>query len=517
MAGLAHSVKKVSAFARFSAGSRERFQKSFRVFLLGVVVACGIEVAIDWHSTLGEVRSLRERVRERGENYVAVLLHPLAPLVAGHDRAAADRLVGGVFDDDEVVFARLTGPAGDVLYERLDPSYAATFEQERGAPFATYYAHQLERDSKGITNDPEGLRSRMEHSAYHDVPQAYQDLLVSLGLAKPAKPHARKDFVLFQDRLYTTNKGQHDPSVTYAVGRIDGADGKPLGALLIAFDMRHTNAEIRGKYLKGGGLVVFFVLLILVQNVSSRREKLRLLDLESKYASAKNSIRAALPKARETRGLRVAGAMAQSVGSVDGMLWELEPRETGVELLVIDPEGDGVEAAASALHLRAMYRQRREEKIDATPYEELAALGSAARRIPGKRATGVVLLRVDDAGAFTGLRCGMGALRVLAGRDVSTVEERPGAEAPAGVVGPVLEVSGTLGAGELLLVVTDGLGGATKRVDPDGVAAFAARSESRADLQRLLDDAATWARGTSSEIKQDDIIVVGVERLNRSA
>ena len=516
MSALAHSVKKASAFARFSAGSRERLQKSFRVFLLGVVVACGIEVAIDWHSTLGEVRSLRERVRERGENYVAVLMHPLAPVVAARDRASMDRLIGGAFDDDEVIYARVTGVAGDILYERIDPTYAAGFEARRGASFTTYYAHQLERDSKGITNDPEGLRARMEHSRYHDVPQAYQDLLVSLHVAKPPAPHTRADFILFQDRLYTSNKGEHDPTVTYALGRIDGTDGKPLGALVVAFDMRPTNAEIRGKYLKGGGLVLFFVLLILVQNVSTRREKLRLLDLESKYASAKDSIRAALPKALEAGELRVAGAIAQSVGSVDGMLWDLEPKGSGVEVLVVDPEGDGVEAAASALHLRAMYRQRREQNTEADVYEELGAIGDAARRIPGKRATGVVLVRVDANGGISGLRCGMGALRILSSDGTSPVDERPGKEAPPGVVGPVFEVSGTIPPGALLLVVTDGLGGATKRVDPDAVAAFVARSESRADLGRLLDDATTWARGTSSEIKQDDIIVLGIERASTS-
>ena len=147
--------------------------------------------------------------------------------------------------------------------------------------------------------------------------------------------------------------------------------------------------------------------------------------------------------------------------------------------------------------------------------EELAALGAATCRIPGQRPVGVLLLRVSADGTIDGLRCGMGAPRVLSGDAVSALEEADAkTEAPQGVVGPVRTLRGTLARGALLLLATDGLGGATRRVDPDGVAKFVARARGRAaDLKSLTTDAATWARGTSAEIVQDDIVVVAVERL----
>ena len=109
--GLFMSVaKKVTRFAAFSARRRERLARSVHVFLVGVIIACGIEVAVDWHATLGEVRALRTRVKERGQNYAAVLVRPLAPAVARRDVPEIARLTSGVFEDQDVVFVRVVGP-----------------------------------------------------------------------------------------------------------------------------------------------------------------------------------------------------------------------------------------------------------------------------------------------------------------------------------------------------------------------------------------------------------------------
>ena len=64
---------------------RERLARSVHVFLVGILIACGVEVAVDWHSTLGDVRVRRARVRQRGDSYAAVLVHRLAPAVAPRD------------------------------------------------------------------------------------------------------------------------------------------------------------------------------------------------------------------------------------------------------------------------------------------------------------------------------------------------------------------------------------------------------------------------------------------------
>ena len=491
---------------------RERLARSFQVFLLGVIIACGIEVAVDWHSTLGDIRVLRARVKQRGESYAAVLVHPLAAPVAKGDVPEVTRLAAGVFDDRDVVFLRVVSPDGKTLYERIDPTYAKWFESARGRTFDDYYAHQLDRDTKGVMTDPEGLRARMDGSRHRDVAQSYQDLLVSLHVASPDPRALRGDaVVLFQDRLYTADKKSHDDTVTYALGKIEGG-----GALVVAFDMRETNAAIRAKYLKGAGMVLFFVGLILVQNMGSRREKMRLLDLESKYASAKESIRNALPAPIESDALRVAGAIAQSVGSVDGMLFDAWAGEDGVEIVMIDPEGDGVEAAAVALHVRATYRHRREDGTRASLREELAALGAASRRIPGERPLGAIALRIRNDGTVEGVSCAMSAPRAVLGTDVRELEERDGGDVPEGLTPPLRTIAGTLSPGELLVLASDGLGGGSRRIDARAVAGFVARTRATAakkeDLASLSADAATWARGTSAELAHDDILVVLAER-----
>jgi hypothetical protein len=216
--------------------------------------------------------------------------------------------------------------------------------------------------------------------------------------------------------------------------------------------------------------------------------------------------------------------MAQSVSNVDGMLWELESPAaaegakvdgTGsiTEIIVVDPEGEGIEAAAVALHLRATYRHRREQGIGVDLWQELAAIGEAAHRIPGRRPVGAILVRIDGGGRIDGVRCGMGALRHIVGEKVSPFEERAEErDAPPGVVGPVFSIGGTLAKGGLLLVATNGLGG--RRLDHEGVAAFVARARGRGEeLSALASDAATWARGDSPEAAPDDVVVIVAERV----
>ena len=50
-----------------------------------------------------------------------------------------------------------------------------------------------------------------------------------------------------------------------------------VGAVLVAFDMARTNRAVRNKYIKGLAIILFFVGLIVFQNVTGRRDKLRLL------------------------------------------------------------------------------------------------------------------------------------------------------------------------------------------------------------------------------------------------
>jgi hypothetical protein len=63
------------------------------------------------------------------------------------------------------------------------------------------------------------------------------------------------------------DKESHDASVTWALGRLEAADGTSAGALIVGFDMRRVNSEIRSRYVKAAGVVLFFVALIVFRTV----------------------------------------------------------------------------------------------------------------------------------------------------------------------------------------------------------------------------------------------------------
>ena len=68
----------------------ERLGKSSRVFLIGLLVACGIEVAVDWNSTLYEINVLRGSLKQKSEDYVDILRRAAQPAVEAYDWDALD-------------------------------------------------------------------------------------------------------------------------------------------------------------------------------------------------------------------------------------------------------------------------------------------------------------------------------------------------------------------------------------------------------------------------------------------
>lgn len=495
----------------------DRLARSSRVFLLGLIVACGVEVLVDWNSTLFEINVLRDGMRQRGLNYVAILARAaLLPLRAG-DQAALSHLGDGLFDDEDVVFLRIVDGSGAVRHERLRAPYAAEFQRRRGRPFLDHYQGQIDRDLRGIREDPVGLAARMAQSRHRDFVQAWNDLVERLVrvFVAPAPPRQRSgQTLLYQDRLRTPER-RHDSDLTYALGVIRGQAGDE-GVVLVAFSMDRTNGAILKKYLKGAGMVLFFVTLILVQSVLSRRDKLRLLELEGAQRQAREALAGALPPPLELPGCRVTGALRQAEGPVDGMLWDARAGDGWIDVLVVDPDGEGVPAAAAALQVQRAFRDRAgEDRADLLA--EVAALGEAAQRIPLSRPVGLVLLRVDqESGALRGVSSPLGGLRSVAA-GVARLDERPIEEVPVGVVGPLHELSGTLPAQGVLCAVFAGLtrrDAAQRERWADAVADYLLRRrrEAGARPQELCQDAATWARGRSVGLTQNDVLVLILER-----
>lgn len=536
-------VQKPRRVAAWLSRLFDSLARSSRVFLITVVVACGVEVLVDWNQTLFEINVLRDHIRQKGVNYAGLLNRAAVEPLRARDRTGLGRLTAGILDDEDAVFVRITDAQRRVVFEEMDEPYEAErLRLGRGA-FRSYYAHLMERDLRGVTEDLDGFKRRLANSRYRDFPQLWTDAmnrLIARFVPPPPQPAARAGIV-YQDRLRDEHR-RRDDRVTWAVARIE-ADGQLVGAVLVAFDMTRINAAVRTKYLKGLGMVLFFVALILVQNVLSRRDKLRLLDIERRYSHAKDVLRAALPRAAieaPELGLTIRGALDQARGTVDGLAWDARVEAGAVSLLLVDPDGDGIDAAAIALHILRVFRGRAarpDREGDVAPaadperglLEEFAALGAATHEIPLTRPIGVLLLRVVADGRFAGLASRIAALHILPaeGAQPASVPQKPQeGEVPDGIVGPITTFGGELPSGSALLCAGAGKGRRDALLDGESLARYILRTrartgtaqaaESPSGLALAVEDAVIWARGKNSALIANDIAVVTVQRARSS-
>jgi hypothetical protein len=516
--------------------------RSQHVFLVGVIVACSVEVFVDWNSTLFEINVLRDGLRQRGASYAGVLVKASEAPLRDRDRAALAHLSVGLFDDDDVAYVRFSDPRGEVLYEALRPGLDEQFASHHGKGLVSFYRHQIERDSEQILADPKGMAEQMRRSPYRDIVQRWSDAVAALTarLSKPAPPVTPHHVVLYQDRLSDESR-RHDREMTYAIGAVVDAHGDKQGVVLVAFSMARTNDATTKKYLKGGLMIAFFVALILVQNVIARRDKLRLLDLEERHRAAKEALQQAMPAGEPPRGWQVGGAIDQAEGPVDGCLWSLEAPPDFLELLVIEPDGEGIDAAATALQIGRAHRRRHEQPGAASQApavaggppeglragviaEEIAALGQAVAGIPLTRPIAIMLLRVaQSSGQIAAMASQVGEVFVLgegAPRRLTASREEP---APPGVVGPLRHLEGTLGPGEIVALIAagggpalagrSGAGRGAERIDSEAVAAFVASERARhPDLAELAHAATEWARARSPALAGCDLVVVLASR-----
>ena len=106
--------KRQSRFAAWRSRLADRLAQSSQVFLLGLVIACGVEVLVDWNQTLFEINVLRDQIRQKGLNYAGLLARAVVEPVLSRDRATFDRLAQGLLDDEDAVFVRIVDPSGKV-------------------------------------------------------------------------------------------------------------------------------------------------------------------------------------------------------------------------------------------------------------------------------------------------------------------------------------------------------------------------------------------------------------------
>lgn len=507
-------AKGPSRFTQWRARMSEWMVRSSRAFLLGIVVACGVEVLIDWNQTLVEINVLRNAIRQKAESYVGILGKAGDDELQARDHVGLERLSHGIFDDEDAVYVRFTDATGAVVWDKLKPDFVEAF-RARGnpRPFEEQYGGLMTRDTERALHDPQGLEDRVANSRYRDFAQVWTDTTarVVAAFSPPPPPGSHRGLIVYEDRLHDENR-QRDDKISYAIATMLGEQGETIGTVIVAFDMLRTNKAVRFKYLKFAGLCSFFVALILVQNIVSRRTKLRLLDLEAAYTEAKRALREAMPQdVVRCPPLSVRGAVEQAKGLVDGMLWTAAAEDDSVLVLTVDPDGDGVDAAAVGLHVAKTFEARRRHAGTSSLEDELRALGAAAEEIPLTRPLGAALVRVHaETGEFRAL-LGTGAqLRIVGGNGVTAPELRPRDEdAPEGIHGPLFEAAGTLEAGRSLVVIFADASRGQMQSYGDGIARQLAR-EGEKGTPMTVHEAAVWARARTAA--DSDVAIVTVTR-----
>jgi hypothetical protein len=480
----------------------ERLGKSSRVFLIGLIVACGIEVAVDWNSTLEEINVLRGSLKQKGEDYVDILRRAAQPAVEAYDWDALDEMSRGLFDDEDVVYVRFSDALGNTLHDRLRADYAAAFAKKHASTaFRDFYRHQIDRDTGGLMSDPLGLRDRIAQSRHRDFIQAFTDAENGLlaWFSTPPPPHEAPPQVLYQDRLHDDER-RLDRGLSYAFGVIATERGDPIGVALIAFRHDRMNRAVLGKLAKGLGITLFFVCLILVQNVLARRAKLRLLDLEAALSAARAAIRASTPDPPPfvAGELGVAFAQADRLG---GTVYDLTLRADGsIDVLLAVPAGAGVDAAFASIVLRDLYRR---QGGVGDPTTRITALLGDYDASPLARDLELLCARLGADGVVSGVIAGLHAPRLID---------------PAGAIHPVaLGDPLPLDARRLIAPLRAfecSLSDGALALFEDGLPADAARRlPLDASFLRLADRLAR--RGADAQSAVDDLVADAVKRYRK--
>jgi hypothetical protein len=443
------------------------------LFLLFVVVLCAVEVLVDWRATLFEINVARDQLRLKAERTGDLLAKAAEAALSASDRGELERLSVGLFDDEDLVYVRFTDGAGQSVYDRLRPDFGERIARETGEEFRLRYRRVLDRDQRGIVADPERLRDKMERSRHKDFIQRYTEWearLLRRLTGAPSGPGGPPPRVLYQDRLADA-RGQLDRRLTYAVAAVRSGEAAPSGAVLVGFSTARLAATIAQRLKKGLLVTLFFVGLIVVQNILSRRAGLRLRALEAALLAAREALAARRPPPFEQGPLRVELAFDPSE-SVGGTLYDLRERDGGLDVLLVVPEGSGVAAAFDAVAVRDRWRERGAE---GTPAEVLAALDEGFRAATPGRAQKQQPHRAAPDGVVEGALLGL---------------------PPPFQLGPEGARPVALGEGEGPRRFALALGDGALALWDDGLDEAAARSPSRAEAGARL--AAGYLRGDAA-------------------
>ena len=415
-----------------------RLERSQHVFLLGVVVAFAVEILVDWNSTFYEITVLRAQLGNKAMNYAAVLRLSLEEVIGSGDRARGKALAERVCEDPEVAGVHIIRADGTLIAEAAN----------KEGSLSTRFPRQLARDERAMLADPDLFRSRQRQSRHRDVFQSITDgednLLQRILPARwttPAPPAPDARGLALQDRLYEEQSGEKrdEKGVVWALGIVDRPDDAPVianpdepgGVVLVALRTDALRAGIRKKLLKGLAITVFFLCVILMQQLSARRSKMRLLSLRDALAAAREALAKALPDAVPPVDGMDGGLAFEQAERLGGTIFDLKATadQSALDVFVALPEGSGVDVAFASIYLRDEHQRKRRENPAATPSELLLSLAAVYAEAPIHRRVELTLFRVDIAAGFV--------RGVSAGIDPPTVLDENGAPIAA-VITPIV-------------------------------------------------------------------------------
>jgi len=96
-------AKPLARFSGWSSRLSERLARSSRVFMAGLIIACGIEVLTDWSQTLYEINVARDQVKQKGLTFASLGARAARAPLRGADPTELDGIAKGILDDDDAV------------------------------------------------------------------------------------------------------------------------------------------------------------------------------------------------------------------------------------------------------------------------------------------------------------------------------------------------------------------------------------------------------------------------------
>jgi hypothetical protein len=237
-----------------------------------------------------------------------------------------------------------------------------------------------------------------------------------------------------------------------------------------------------------------------VQNVLSRRAKLRLLDLEAALAAARAAIRASTPETPAYGGGQLGVAFAQA-DRLGGTVYDLHAREDGsIDLLLAVPAGAGVDAAFASIVLRDLYRRQGRA---ADPAARISALLAEYDASPLSRAVELLCAHFGRDGIVRGVVAGLRAPVLI-----------DGAGALRDVALGAAQASGSQRLAAPLRAFECALADGTFALFDDGMAPEAARRFDRtAALERIADH--LTRRRQDPQTAAEDVVAEAVKRYRK--